>query len=105
MSINQVNLEYDFLTTIHTSAYNHIHSFRSEKFESGLMTSYMDYSLKVLMLCNLMMSAVKELTERNMLMKLPFRLVKSDDNSLEKMKKAKDVLRRCVEFTRARGDE
>ena len=69
------------------------------------MTSNMDYNLKVLELYNLMTSTVKELTERKMLMKLAFRLVKSDDNSLEKMKKAKDVLRRCVEFARGRGDE
>lgn len=94
-----------FLTTIHTAAYNQIHSFRSEKFfESDLMTSYMDYSLKVLELCNLMTSSLKEMTERKMLLKLALRLVKSDDSSSEKIKKAKEVLRRCVECTRARGD-
>ncbi|GKC79244.1 hypothetical protein Tco_1130018, partial [Tanacetum coccineum] len=94
-----------FLTTIHTAAYNQIDTFRSEKFIPDFMTSYMDYSLKVLDLCNLMTSAVKDMTERKMLMKLALRLVKSGDNSSEKMKKAKEVLRRCVECTRARGDE
>ncbi|PWA96537.1 hypothetical protein CTI12_AA027970 [Artemisia annua] len=95
-----------FLTTIHTAAYNQIHSFRSDnKFESDLMTSYMDYSLKVLELCNLMTSSVKEMTERKMLMKLALRLVKSGDVAPEKMKKTKEVLRRCVECTRARGDD
>ncbi|PWA34734.1 BYPASS-related protein [Artemisia annua] len=80
-----------FLTTVHTTAYNQIHSFRSDnKFESDLMTSYMDYSLKVLEVCNLVTSSVKEMTERKMLMKLALRLVQSGDVVPEKMKKGKE---------------
>lgn len=93
-----------FLTTIHAAAYNQINQmdgFGSEKMIPGLITSYMDHSMKVLELCNLMTSAFKDMTERKMLLKLASRLLKSP----EKTAKTKEVLGRCVECTRARGDD
>ncbi|XP_071706487.1 UPF0496 protein 4-like [Rutidosis leptorrhynchoides] len=58
----------------------------------------MDYSLKVLDLCNLISSAVQRLTDRRLLMNFSLRLLNFTDQvpAPEKLNKAKDTLARCV---------
>lgn len=55
---------------------------------------YMDYSLKVLDLCNLMTSAVNNLTEKRMLVNFGLKLLMTSSSG--KMNKAKDVFGRAV---------
>nr|XP_043630793.1 uncharacterized protein LOC122602129 [Erigeron canadensis] len=89
----------NFLTKVHTDSVTHISSLKSVQ-SDYYHVLYMDYSLKVLDLCNLMTSAVQKLTERRMLMKLSLRLIDSSSSgeapASEKVKKAKDVLMRSV---------
>ncbi|XP_071741472.1 UPF0496 protein 4-like [Rutidosis leptorrhynchoides] len=58
----------------------------------------MDYSLKVLDMCNLISSAVQRLTDRRLLMNFTLRLLNFTDQvpAPEKLNKSKDVLARCV---------
>ncbi|KAL8227749.1 hypothetical protein R6Q57_015333 [Mikania cordata] len=58
----------------------------------------MDYSMKVLDLCNLISSAVHRLTDRRLLMNFSLRLLKITDQMppIEKLNKAKDAIARSV---------
>ncbi|XP_076952673.1 UPF0496 protein 4-like [Bidens hawaiensis] len=69
---------------------------------------YMEYSQKVLDLTNLITSAVKQLTERRMLLKLSLRLMDVNSGEIpapEKLKKAKDALTRSVHCTESTSPE
>ncbi|KAL8249633.1 hypothetical protein R6Q59_006501 [Mikania micrantha] len=88
-----------FLSTVHSEAEVQISNLKSEADDYHAL--YMDYSLKVLDLCNLISSAIPRLTDRRLLMNFSLRLLNFADQmpSLEKLNKVKDVLTRSVNNT------
>ncbi|KAK1416356.1 hypothetical protein QVD17_32147 [Tagetes erecta] len=108
ISLNWMTKAVSFLSLIHVETVEQISSFRSES--DCYHALYMDYSQKVLDLCNLVSSGVQRLTERRLLLNLSLRLLNSDRNSdkipsPEKLKKAKDVLTRSVHHNQQISNE
>lgn len=68
--------------------------------DDQMLGFYMEYSLKVLDLCNLMTSSVQKMTEKRMLINFAVKLLMMSSNGqvvqVEKMSKAKDVISRAV---------
>lgn len=105
ISLSWMSKAVSFLSMVHFEAQDQISNLRSESdFHQAL---YMDYSLKVLDLCNLISSAVQQLTERRLLMNLSLRLINSSSQnpSPDKLKKAKDALTRSVSHTQETSKE
>ncbi|XP_071729212.1 protein BPS1, chloroplastic-like [Rutidosis leptorrhynchoides] len=101
ISLSWMSKAVAFLSTIHAESLDQISSLRSES--ECFQVLYMDYSIKLLDLCNLISSAVQQLTERRMLMNLSLRLMNSSGQITsgqipvpEKLIKAKDALIRSV---------
>ncbi|KVI05249.1 protein BPS1, chloroplastic-like [Cynara cardunculus var. scolymus] len=96
ISLSWLSKAVSFLSMVHSEAQDQISSLGSES--DYYQALYMDYSVKVLDLCNLISSAVQQLTERRLLMNLGLRLINSSGQipSPEKLKKAKDALIRSV---------
>lgn len=101
ISLTWMSKAVKFLETIHFESHHLISNLRSES--DYFVNLYMDYSFKVVELCNLISSAVAELTERRLLMKLGLKLLES--SSPEKLKKAKDALIRSVDHARGTSME
>ncbi|GJY65020.1 hypothetical protein Tco_0466480 [Tanacetum coccineum] len=67
--------------------------------DDEMLGLYMEYSLKVLDLCNLMMSSLQNLTEKRMLVNFGVKLLMNFNCQVvqvDKMNKAKDVFGRAV---------
>lgn len=100
-----------FLSLIHDESVEQILNIRSDSSEFDCYHAlYMDYSQKVLDLCNLVSSGAQKLTERRLLLNLSLRLLNFDKNSgqipsPEKLKKAKDVLTRSVHHNQQISNE
>ncbi|KAI3734232.1 hypothetical protein L6452_13697 [Arctium lappa] len=105
ISLSWLSKAVSFLSMVHCEAQDQISSLGSES--DYYQTLYMDYSMRVLDLCNLISSAVQQLTERRLLMNLGLRLIKSSGQipSPEKLKKAKDALIRSVHHTQDTSKE
>lgn len=105
ISLSWLSKAVSFLSMVHSEAQDQISNLGSESdyFEA----LYMDYSMKVLDLCNLISSAVQQYTERRLLMNLGLRLMNSSGQipSPEKLKKAKDALIRSVHHTQNTSKE
>ncbi|KAI3516890.1 hypothetical protein L1887_16024 [Cichorium endivia] len=99
ISLSWMSKAVSFLSMVHLEAQDQISNLRSES--DYFQALYMDYSLKVLDLCNLISSAVQQLTERRLLMNLSLRLINSSGQISipDKLKKAKDALIRSVSNT------
>ncbi|CAI9296542.1 unnamed protein product [Lactuca saligna] len=99
ISLSWMSKAVSFLSIVHFEAQDQISNLRSES--DYYQALYMDYSLKVLDLCNLISSAIQQLTERRLLMNLGLRMINSSGQipSPEKLKKAKDALFRSVSHT------
>ncbi|GJY51350.1 hypothetical protein Tco_0442197 [Tanacetum coccineum] len=87
-----------FLTSVHTECESQILNVKET--DDEMLGLYMEYSLKVLDLCNLMTSSVQKLTEKRMLINFGVKLLMMNSNGqvvqVEKMNKAKDVFGRAA---------
>ncbi|KAL8268720.1 hypothetical protein R6Q59_002518 [Mikania micrantha] len=102
ISLSWLSVAVSFLSTIHTEAEEQIIQISDLKSEADdYQALYMDYSMKVLDLCNLISSAVHRLTDRRLLMNFSLRLLKITDQMppIEKLNKAKDAIARSVDNT------
>ncbi|KAD2804509.1 hypothetical protein R6Q59_030035 [Mikania micrantha] len=101
ISLSWMSKAVSFLSMIHLEAQDQISNLRSES--DYYQDLYMDYSQKVLDLCNLISSAVQQLVDRRLLFNLSLRLINVNSSgqipSPEKLKKAKDTLIRSVHHT------
>lgn len=96
ISLSWLSAAVSFLSTVHSEAEDQISNLKSEAGDYQVL--YMDYSLKVLDLCNLFSSAVQQLTDRRLLLNFSLRLLNFSDQipSPEKLNKAKDTLTRSL---------
>ncbi|KVH97567.1 uncharacterized protein LOC112523180 [Cynara cardunculus var. scolymus] len=96
ISLSWMSTAVSFLSTVHSEAEDQISNLKSEA--DDYQALYMEYSLKVLDLCNLISSAVQRLTDRRLLMNFSLRLLNFTDQipSPEKLNKAKDALGRLL---------
>ncbi|KAL8218491.1 hypothetical protein R6Q57_021864 [Mikania cordata] len=101
ISLSWMSKAVSFLSMVHLEAQDQIWNLRSES--DYYQDLYMDYSQKVLDLCNLISSAVQQLVDRRLLFNLSLRLININSSgqipSPEKLKKAKDTLIRSVHHT------
>lgn len=105
ISLSWLSAAVSFLSTVHSEAEDQISNLKSEA--DDYQALYMDYSLKVLDLCNLISSAVQRLTDRRLLMNFSLRLLNFTDQipSPEKLNKAKDALARSLDDTKESAKE
>ncbi|KAI3796347.1 hypothetical protein L1987_39015 [Smallanthus sonchifolius] len=105
ISLSWLSAAVSFLSAVHTEAEDQISNLKSEA--DDFQALYMDYSMKVLDLCNLISSAVHRLTDRRLLMNFSLRLLNFTDQmpSNEKLNKAKDALARSVNDTQEPAEE
>ncbi|KAK1425424.1 hypothetical protein QVD17_20776 [Tagetes erecta] len=111
ISLSWLSTALSFLSTLHTEAEAqmiHISKAQISNLKTDVddyQSLYMDYSLKVLDLCNLISTAVNQLTERRLLMNFALRLLNFTDQFPvhEKLNKAKDALTRSVNDTQGSG--
>ncbi|XP_076897924.1 UPF0496 protein 4-like [Bidens hawaiensis] len=101
-SLSWMTKAVTFISTVHFESESQISQISSLRSGSDYYQDlYMEYSQKVLDLTNLITSAVKQLTERRMLLKLSLRLMDVNSSgeipAAEKLKKAKDTLMRSVQ--------
>ncbi|KAK9073541.1 hypothetical protein SSX86_007865 [Deinandra increscens subsp. villosa] len=96
ISLSWLSAAVSMLSAVHTESEDQISNLKSEA--DDYQALYMDYSMKVLDLCNLISSAVHRLTDRRLLMNFSLRLLNFADTvpSREKLSKAKDALARSV---------
>ncbi|KAI3818393.1 hypothetical protein L1987_12199 [Smallanthus sonchifolius] len=96
ISLSWLSAAVSFLSTVHSEAEAQILNLISQA--DDYQALYMDYSLKVLDLCNLISSAVHRLIDRRLLMNFSLRLLNFSEQMPppEKLNKAKDALVRSV---------
>lgn len=99
ISLSWLSAAISFISTVHSEAEDQISNLKSEA--DDYQDLYMDYSLKVLDLCNLISSAVHQLTDRRLLMNYSLRLLSFTDQipPPEKLIKAKYALARSAKDT------
>lgn len=96
ISLSWLSAAVSFLSTVHSEAEDQISNLKSDADDYQVL--YMEYSLKVLDLCNLLSSAVQQLTDRRLLLNYSLRLLNFSDQtpSAEKLNKAKDSLTKSL---------
>ncbi|PWA90929.1 BYPASS-related protein [Artemisia annua] len=100
LSLTDLSNLISFLTSLHTECESQISKTGSD--DDQMLGFYMEYSLKVLDLCNLMTSSVQKMTEKRMSINFAVKLLMMNSNcngqvvQVEKMNKAKDVISRAV---------
>nr|XP_043624090.1 UPF0496 protein 4-like [Erigeron canadensis] len=97
ISLSWLSTAVSVLTSIHSESEHHISDLKLS--DHSYQVLYMDYSLKVLDLCNLISFAVKNLTEKRLLINYSLRLLNfaGDLPPVEKLNKAKEKITRSVE--------
>lgn len=105
ISISWLSAAVSFLSTVHSEAEDQISNLKTEADDYHVL--YMEYSLKVLDLCNLFSSAVQQLTDRRLLLNFSLRLLNFSDQipSAEKLNKAKDTLTKSLNNTQESAKE
>ncbi|KAF5757280.1 hypothetical protein HanRHA438_Chr17g0834641 [Helianthus annuus] len=96
ITLSWLSAAVSFISTVHSEAELQISNLKPEA--DDFHDLYMDYSLKVLDLCNLISSAVNRLTDTRLLLNFSLRLLKFSDDlpPVEKLNKAKDAIARSV---------
>ncbi|KAI3731710.1 hypothetical protein L1987_62899 [Smallanthus sonchifolius] len=99
ISLSWLSAAVSFISTVHSEAEAQISNLISQA--DDYQALYMDYSLKVLDLCNLVSSAVHQLTDRRLLMNFSLCLLNFSDQmpQPEKLSKANDALARSINNT------
>ncbi|KAK9074424.1 hypothetical protein SSX86_007022 [Deinandra increscens subsp. villosa] len=108
ISLSWLSAAASVLATVHSEAEVQISDSKSVKSEvDDYQVLYMDFSLKVLDLCNLLSSAVRRLTDRRLLMNFSLRFLNFTDQppAPEKLNKAKDALTRSIKNTEEESEK